>query len=59
MSNMNYSKKGHNIVSIVNNKMLIDMKKTEITITKLEEVRGAQTTIKTMDSEYRLDDPWT
>jgi CopA family copper-resistance protein len=35
----------------------MDMKKGDIPITKLEESRGVQTTMRAMDPQYRLDDP--
>jgi len=35
----------------------MDMSKAPIPITKLEEARGVQTTMKAMDPQYRLDDP--
>ncbi|MDO6828921.1 copper resistance system multicopper oxidase [Poseidonibacter sp. 1_MG-2023] len=65
MSNMDHS--GHDMSSMKgsmskdkpmdHSMMGQNMKKLEIPITKLEEARGVQTTMRAMDPQYRLDDP--
>jgi CopA family copper-resistance protein len=55
MEGMNHS--GHDMSAMSIQKLEMDMKKKVIPITKLEEARGVQTTMRAMDPQYRLDDP--
>ncbi|MGB3751411.1 MAG: copper resistance system multicopper oxidase [Arcobacteraceae bacterium] len=65
MKGMDHSKMGHDMSSMMKEKskpmdhsmMGQNMNKPEIPITKLEESRGVQTTMRAMDPQYRLDDP--
>ena len=65
MKGMDHSKMGHDMSSMMQEEskpmdhsmMGGNIKKPEIPITKLEEARGVQTTMRAMDPQYRLDDP--